>query len=44
MNGKKNIYPNLTGTAFAIKPKGSLLDKGSRQKSVADYEAWTPKK
>ena len=41
---QKEHLPNLTGTAFAIKPMGSLLEKGSRQKSTADYESWTPKK
>ena len=41
---QKEHLPNLTGTAFAVKPRGSLLDKGLRQKSAADYEAWIPKK
>ena len=41
---QKDHLPNLTGTAFAVKPKGSLLDKGFRQKSSADYETWTPRK
>ena len=48
---RKKIYnwqqynlPNLTGTAFAVKPKGSLLDRGLRQKSSADYESWKPRK
>ena len=41
---QKEHLPNLTGTAFAVKPQGSLLDKGFRQKSAADYETWTPKK
>ena len=43
-NWQKDHLPNLTGTAFAVKPKGSLLDKGFRQKSSADYESWTPRK
>lgn len=34
--------PNMTGTVFATKPKGSLSERGGRQKSDADYEAWTP--
>ena len=41
---QKEHLPNLTGTAFAVKPQGSLLDRGFRQKSTADYESWTPKK
>ncbi len=41
---QKEHLPNLTGTAFAIKPKGSLLEKGLRQESSADYEPWIPKK
>ena len=41
---QKEHLPNLTGTAFAVKPQGSLLEKGSRQKSAADYESWIPKK
>ena len=34
--------PNMTGTIFATRPKGSLSGGGDRQKSDADYEAWTP--
>ncbi|MEL6287031.1 MAG: NADH-ubiquinone oxidoreductase subunit NDUFA12 family protein, partial [Pseudomonadota bacterium] len=34
--------PNMTGTLFATKPKGSLSAKGERQETYADYEAWTP--
>lgn len=34
--------PNMTGTRFAYKPKGSL-DRGAvRDKVTSDYEAWTP--
>ena len=35
--------PNLTGTIYAYKPKGSLsrLDE-ERTKTAADYEAWDP--
>ena len=35
--------PNLTGTIYAKKPKGSLSQVGLRQKSSADYESWKPK-
>lgn len=48
---RKKIYdwqkmhvPNLTGTIFATKPKGSTFENGVRQKSYADYEEWKPKK
>jgi NADH:ubiquinone oxidoreductase subunit len=34
--------PNMTGTAYATKPKGSLSGSGERQKASGDYEAWTP--
>ncbi|NOZ32164.1 MAG: NADH:ubiquinone oxidoreductase subunit NDUFA12 [Alphaproteobacteria bacterium] len=33
---------NLTGTAGAYRPKGSLLNEGKRQKVSGDYDAWTP--
>ena len=34
--------PNMTGTPFAERPKGSLVRGGKRQKAADDYEAWTP--
>ena len=34
--------PNMTGTPYATKPKGSLSTGGKRQKAAGDYEAWTP--
>ena len=34
--------PNMTGTPYAVKPKGSLSEGARRQKSDGDYEAWTP--
>ena len=34
--------PNLTGTAGAYRPDGSLLAKGERPKVTGDYEAWSP--
>ena len=33
--------PNLTGTAGAYRPDGSLLAKGERPKVTGDYEAWS---
>jgi len=34
--------PNLTGTVYAYKPKGSLDRGGQREKVAGDYEAWSP--
>ena len=34
--------PNITGTPFAYRPDGSLLNKGERPKVTGDYEAWSP--
>jgi len=34
--------PNMTGTVFAYRPKGSLREGGERRENAADYEAWTP--
>lgn len=34
--------PNMTGTPYAVRPKGSLSGQGERQRSDGDYEAWTP--
>lgn len=34
--------PNLTGTAGAYRPKGSILNQGSRPEVTGDYDAWTP--
>ncbi len=33
---------NLTGTAAAYRPDGSLLNKGERPRVSADYDAWSP--
>jgi NADH:ubiquinone oxidoreductase subunit len=33
---------NMTGTAFAYRPKGSTMGNGQRQASGADYKPWTP--
>lgn len=40
---EKPHLPNLTGTKNAYAPNGSLLAGGVRDKSSADYQAWTPK-
>lgn len=34
--------PNMTGTLFAYRPKGSLREGGERREADSDYEAWTP--
>ncbi|MEL7129245.1 MAG: NADH:ubiquinone oxidoreductase subunit NDUFA12 [Pseudomonadota bacterium] len=34
--------PNMTGTLFADRPKGSLSGEQERAGNAADYEAWTP--
>ena len=40
---QKKHVPNLTGTIFASKPKGSLSILGNRESTHADYESWKPK-
>lgn len=39
---EKPHEPNLTGTRYAYRPKGSIARGGVRQASSSDYEAWTP--
>ncbi|MET0546836.1 MAG: NADH:ubiquinone oxidoreductase subunit NDUFA12 [Caulobacterales bacterium] len=39
---EKPHQPNLTGTALAYKPKGSLSRQSARPKVAGDYEAWRP--
>lgn len=39
---EKPHVPNLTGTAAAYRPDGSLLNKGERPRVTGDYQAWTP--
>ena len=39
---EKPHLPNLTGTVFAYRPKGSLAASGERAKSSSDYESWSP--
>ncbi len=34
--------PNLTGTIYAYRPKGSLVNGGQRREADSDYEAWSP--
>ena len=39
---EKPHQPNLTGTAAAYRPDGSLLNKGERPRVTGDYDAWSP--
>ena len=39
---EKPHTPNMTGTDFAYRPKGSAHSDGARPRVVGDYEAWTP--
>ena len=39
---QKAHLPNLTGTAMAYRPPGSILKRGKRARATGDYEAWTP--
>jgi NADH:ubiquinone oxidoreductase subunit len=34
--------PNLSGTPFAYRPKGSIARGGERARATGDYEAWRP--
>ena len=34
--------PNLTGTMWAWRPKGSIARGGDRAKASGDYRPWTP--
>jgi NADH:ubiquinone oxidoreductase subunit len=39
---EKEHLPNLSGTPYAWRPKGSIARGGERQAATGDYEAWTP--
>lgn len=39
---EKDHQPNLTGTVFAYRPRGSLRGEANRHEADADYEAWSP--
>ena len=39
---QKPHLPNLTGTAAAYRPKGSVLGNQHRPQVTGDYDAWTP--
>jgi NADH:ubiquinone oxidoreductase subunit len=39
---EKPHQPNLTGTIYAYRPKGSLLDRKAGDKPALGYEPWSP--
>ncbi|MFI4973399.1 MAG: NADH:ubiquinone oxidoreductase subunit NDUFA12 [Caulobacterales bacterium] len=39
---EKDHRPNLTGTIWAWRPKGSIARLGERPKASGDYQAWRP--
>ncbi len=39
---EKDYQPNLTGTVWAWRPKGSIARGGERQRASGDYQPWTP--
>jgi NADH:ubiquinone oxidoreductase subunit len=39
---EKDHKPNLTGTIWAWRPKGSIARGGVRAEASGDYEPWTP--
>jgi len=39
---EKEHQPNLTGTADAYRPEGSLAKSGTRPPATGDYQAWKP--
>lgn len=41
-NWQKPHLPNLSGTRYAYRPSGHLLEGGRRQRATGDYEAWNP--
>ena len=39
---QKSHKPNMTGTADAYRPAGSILGYGARPKATGDYKPWRP--
>lgn len=39
---EQDHQPNMTGTAYAYRPKGAIAAGGVRAKATGDYEAWSP--
>ena len=40
---EKPHAPNMTGTALAYRPDGSILSDQTRPRVTGDYDAWSPK-
>lgn len=41
-NWQKPHLPNMTGTRYAYRPHGHILEGARRPKATGDYEPWTP--
>ena len=39
---EREYLPNMSGTADAMRPPGSLARSGKRPRATGDYEAWKP--
>ena len=39
---QKAHQPNLTGSAQAYRPPGSLIEGGRRERATGDYQPWRP--
>lgn len=39
---QKAHLPNLSGTPFAWRPRGSIARGGARARATGDYQAWRP--
>ena len=39
---EKEHLPNMTGTVYAWRRRGSIARGGEREAAVGDYQAWTP--
>jgi NADH:ubiquinone oxidoreductase subunit len=39
---EKDHQPNLSGTIWAWRPKGSIARGGERQRAAGDYQPWSP--
>ena len=42
MPWEKEHIPNMTGTPYAYRPKGSLYSSGERPPATGDYQPWRP--
>lgn len=39
---QKEHVPNMTGTPYAYRPKGSIMGQGARPAATGDYQPWSP--